>query len=567
MNDTSNPQITGFDLDMDRGILSVYFLETINVFSVNYSCFSLQASFSGPPNRRLTGGALLMPYQPGELSFSGSSSGSGSGSGSGNGNGGSNRTGVPAHVITSEIASGQFIDDFVILTNEEAQRDTTAIFINITLSDLNAIKALQIGENEMTSWLVVESCAIRDQSDLAVVPRKSGVNALGVRAYVPDTTTPQLQEFDLDMNLGLLTLRFSETVVGATLDVATITLQAVANSNLNSTLMHTIDFNSYLPGVDYASGLSPVLTVQLKILDINEIKRLTLLATSINNTYISIGMTTIDDTKGNPVVAISRSNALPITNYTSDTTNPTFISFDLDLDRNILTLTFDETVSGSSLRETEIILQQFQASFPGDEFYQLVGSRHDDYEDTIIRIYLSFEDSNDLKQMLNLATRPRNTWIVFSELLITDTNFNPVVPVPNDAPIFNRVINFIPDMTPPQLTSFSLNITSSTLFLTFSKTVSVGTINLPSLVIQNSADSLIVYHRLTNENVLSTDIDSAFIDIQLSLNDLNNIKRFRELATNRNNTFVSLTSDFIEDTNEISITTIKKQKCATTSSV
>ena len=550
INDTSRPQVTGFDLDMNRGIISVYFLETINIFSVNYSCFSIQASFSDSPSRRLTGGELLMPYQPDELTFSSSGSGSGSGSGS------ASEMRVPGNAFRPEMGSGQFIDDFVVLTDEVAAIDTTAIFINITLVDLNAIKSLRIGEDELSSWLTIDMCAIRDQNDLPVVPRESGINAVEVRSYIPDTTRPELQQFDLDMNLGLLTLRFSETVVGATLDVSMVTLQAVSDSQSNASLFHTLNFNSYIPGVDYPAALAPELIVQLRILDLNELKQLILLATSANDTYISITMATIADTKSNPVVPISSDSALLVKNYTVDTTRPNFVSFDLDLNINLLTLTFDETVSGSSLQETEIILQQFQANFPGDEIYRFVGSPHDEFENTVIRIFLSFEDRNALKQMLNLATRPRNTWIVFSELLITDTSSNPVIPVPNDADIFNRVINFVPDMTPPHLTAFSLNISSSILSLTFSKTVSVATINLPSLVIQNSSNSLEIYHRLSTDNTVVTDIDSAFIDIRLSLDDLNNIKMFRELATTQNNTYISLMSDFIEDTTGISIVDI-----------
>ena len=139
-NDTTRPLILGFDLDMDRGILSIYFLETINSFSVDYSCITLQSNFFGTISHTLTGGVLLMPYRPGELSFGGSESASGSGSlvsGSGDTSafsGSGNTTDAPSNlnIYTPEFGSSELFDQYVVLTDMESRRDTTVIFVNIT---------------------------------------------------------------------------------------------------------------------------------------------------------------------------------------------------------------------------------------------------------------------------------------------------------------------------------------------------------------------------------------------------------------------------------------------------
>jgi len=174
------------------------------------------------------------------------------------------------------------------------------------------------------------------------MPLTSGVNAQNVRFYTPDTTPPILQEFDLDMNTGILTLRFSETVSGPFLNVAQITLQGRENSGLDPNLMHTLALDTYVPGTDSTSGLSPQVTIQVKTLDLNEVKRLTQLATSRLDTFISITSETIRDTKNNSVVPMPTTNALQITSYIADATSPQLVRFDLDLNTNVLTLTFDE---------------------------------------------------------------------------------------------------------------------------------------------------------------------------------------------------------------------------------
>ena len=555
-NDTSGPQIVGFDLDMDVGILSIYFQETINIRSVNFSCFSILSDILGLNAHQLTGGVLLMPYRPEELTNNGISSGSGSGNGSGSG---MNDTAVDNDNATNTfvplIGSGGEFDQFVVLTDEVASRDTTAIFINITLMDLNTIKMLEIANMERTTFLRAESCAVRDQNNLPLIPVIPGQS---VRFYTPDITSPMLQEFDLDMNNGRLTMRFSETVSGSRLMASQLTLQANSISNLNPDLSHSLILDTYVPGVDNTPGLSTEIVLTIKILDLNRIKQLTALAASRMNTYISISSSAIQDTTGNFVAAIPHTNALQVTNYTRDTTRPQLIGFTLDLNSDILSLTFDETVSGSTLDETQIIFQEYQFNTPGDGFYRLVGSPvHDDIESTLIQVNLSFVDRNAIKRIENVATRDRNTWIIFSENLINDTSMNQVIPILNTPSLDNPVQLFIPDSMSPQLLAFSLNLTSEVLSLSFSETVDSRTFDVTQIYLQSgpAADQNVTFHRLTTASVPQGG-NSAFIDIQLSLQDLNTIKRFRNLATDENNTFIFFGSDLVQDMNSNSIINI-----------
>ena len=254
VTDTTMPRLLWFDLDMNRGLASLYFDETVDIMSVNYSCITLQTDPSSSIQYTLTGGTVLMPDRLFELSSSGSGSGSGIPS---------NNTRI---MINSPMFGNSLLDEFSVFFDAQAMIDETVVIVNFTLDDLNAIKSLHIGETNLTSWLMIESCVIQDQSGEQAVPT---VNAQNVRRFVEDITSPRLQEFDLDLNTAVLTLRFSETVVGPLLNVSQITLQS------NNTLIPDGHHSLTLDTMGTISGLEPVIIVNIQPLDLNEIKRLT----------------------------------------------------------------------------------------------------------------------------------------------------------------------------------------------------------------------------------------------------------------------------------------------------
>ena len=545
-NDTTHPQIVTFDLDMNEGILAIYFLETVDILSVNYSCITMLADFDGDNSYSLTGGSLLRLRDPAYINGSGSgmSSASGFGSAAGSGSGfsgsGSDSDGAGHMIYIPQYGSSMDVDQFIVVTDSNAVNDATAIFINFTLFDLNAMKAARIGENELTSWLAVQPCAVTDQSGLQLQPLESSVNALEVRFHGEDTTPPELQEYDLDMDTGVLTFRFSETVVGQLLNLNHITFHSSMVSGMDPDHTHTLGLSVYTPG-SLTNDLSPEINATIGTLDLNEIKRLIQLAVSKDTTYISFNSALIPDTNENAVVSILPPSALQVTEYTKDTTRPNLISFDLDLDTDTVTLTFDETVDGSIFDETQITLHEFEIHLEGDQYYQLVNSPHDLFRSTILQINLSFTDRNALKQLDSLATLKRNTWMSITDLLVNDTDDNRVEIL--DA---IQVDVFTSDETSPTLLNYTLNLTSEILSLSFSETVDVSTLVVTQILLQNDS---VLYpehsYRLTGGEFI--DVDSDIVHISLSFQDITEIKKDRSLSTNENNTFISLPAHFVKD--------------------
>ena len=343
--------------------------------------------------------------------------------------------------------------------------------------------------------------------------------------------------------IGTLVLRFSETVNGASLDVTQLTLQAAQMlSDLNSSLLHSLVLDQDTGTRD---GYEPTIVVSIGTADLNEIKRLTQLATSNLTTYLSLTSSAIEDTAGNNVTMVTHASAIAVTTYKGDENRPELVSFDLDLDSDVLTLTFDETVLGSSLNETEIILQEYYVVVGSDQFYQLQGSPHDEFESTVLRVDLSFHDVNEIKRLDRLATRRRNTYIAFSSSLVTDTAGNPVVPVYNGTA--RQVTSFIPDRTPPRLTNFTLNLTSDMLLLTFSETVDISTVDLTQIFLQNDSSAVDIREVGLSSSYTQSE-NGAFVNVEFSDSDINVLKSFRDIATSSSDTYLSISSGFVMDT-------------------
>jgi len=172
VNDMTRPELLTFDLDMNTGILSLYFSETVQVSTFDFTGITLQL-----------------------------------------------RSAVtqPEHSYT--------LTDGRIQSN-----DSPTVLIEITNDDLNVLKTRQIGRTNTTSWIVLRNGSVLDISGQAVLPNMNGINSLDVREYTPDTTPPLLLLFSIDLTAETLTLSFNESADAMTLDVTQITIATGVNA-------------------------------------------------------------------------------------------------------------------------------------------------------------------------------------------------------------------------------------------------------------------------------------------------------------------------------------------------
>ena len=86
----------------------------------------------------------------------------------------------------------------------------------------------------------------------------------------------------------------------------------------------------------------------------NEIKKLTLIATRPDNTFLSLRAQTVSDMSGLQINPITNGEGQPVRIFVPDSTNPSLVEFQFDFDIGLLQLTFDETIDISSFDPTKI---------------------------------------------------------------------------------------------------------------------------------------------------------------------------------------------------------------------
>ena len=576
MNDTNDPYLVEYSIDMDSGQLFLTFSETVDVSSFSLPHFTLQSDS--------------------QVSYSN-----------------------PMAFHTFSVETVAFTSDFFEML------DNRIVIVNISLNDLNEIKRKRIANSQETTWIAIADGALFDNNLQPVVPILNGINTLQVTNYTDDTTPPLLESYDLSLNEGTLTLFFSETVDATTLNVRQITLlnsvnqgmgyqvHTFTNSSLymrqllsidgpasllfsasgissasasgsgmdgNETFFMMPEFGGssnetevvFIGGSGSGSGSgvntdrfhplssfnSPVLTIHFSHFDLNTIKALTELATSEKDTFLSLTITAVSDMVGNMVEEVNTSHPLAVANYTADTTSPQLRGFSFDLDAGNLTLTFTETVNVTSLDVTQLTFismicdgtnYTLRAIPPYPNTSQSVSA-----DWPIIVVQIGHEDLDSIKNLRDLASGRRNALLYLTNETIYDNAGNPVVARSScEAP---RARDFTHDTTRPRLVSFDLDLDDGRLILTFSETVKiVDTLNVAEITLQSmelaTGDPLSEY-TLTNLGPFrssSIDEDSRVVTVMLGFTDLNAIKYRYELATSRNDTYISITAAAVTDLN------------------
>ena len=423
--------------------------------------------------------------------------------------------------------------------------DSSIIIVQVAPADLNEIKRqFTLAVDTFSTYITIISSLVDDMNGNLVV-NISEEDALAVSVFVADRNPPQLEEFDLDLNSSELVLRFNETVNRESLNVESITIQHAEES---SGPLFTLQLTP-----ESSSSISPnntYIIVDLGLFDLNNLKRLTEVATSRNNTYLSINSSAIDDMNENAVVQIPSNNALQVSNFIQDQIRPALVSFSLDVNSGVLVLTFSETVNATTLNISAISLQS-QDSFLSNDSYTLFDgvpplySYSNSTDDRIITVYIGSTDLNAIKAIYELANPPNSTYITITEDAVDDMVGLSVQPLyPNESLAAD---SFVEDTTGPVLLSFTLNLTSELLILTFDETVNIDSFNVSHIIVQSDGNfSSATYHALRGYRAVSME-NSTTITVLLALDDLHDIKLDTELATSENSTYLQILSAAVHD--------------------
>ena len=219
-----------------------------------------------------------------------------------------------------------------------------------------------------------------------------------------------------------------------------------------------------------------------------------------------------------------------------------------------MTLTFSETVDALTTDATQLTLQSNSTVNSSAVALSLTNAIiASSISSPVIRILLSRSDLNTIKRHTDFGTEVNNSFLSFSARFVSDMSGNSVVPIPNSAAQVVR--RFTPDTTDPELESFSLNLASGVLSLTFSETVNVSSFDITQLILvsgryfNNDGDLQPIYGSTWRfqSGSLQNGFNSPVVIVMLSQSDLNTIIARDGLATSRNDTFLIASSRAIED--------------------
>ena len=475
--DTTGPELRSFELDLNAGRLIVTFSEPVDASSVNTLGYTLQSKRDATFFR-----SEQYTIQTGVS------------------------TGVNGLVITLAFSENDLNGIFAITALGNTVLDTYLIISNISVQDIGGNPAIP-------------------------VPLTDGIQASSVSA---DTNAPRLISYVVDMNTGLLSLSFTEVVLTGSVRFDQITLQNSPNASESSTYTYT------LTGGTTGSVEAETLNITFSEADLSVLQANLALATESSNTYLSFTSLTLTDAQNFPVIPVDRETARQVTTFIPDTTPPLLLSFDFDLNSGNLSLTFDEVVNTSRVTFSRIILRS--SSNANATLYPLTGSTGDNGLASTVTINIGAGNLNNIKANTTLATSAQTTHLSLQSGVIEDTNGNSY----SDAATVRGVTRFTSDSTDPQLVNFDLNIDSGELILTFSETVNVeGSLDVRHITVQSEENTADISVRLRDSISLST--NSPVITIMLSPSDLNNLKSQPLLATNANNTYLSILSLAIRD--------------------
>jgi hypothetical protein len=454
--DQTSPQLLSFQLNMNTTTLSLTFDETVNASTFNISWVAL----------------LSGPLSSAQFQFTASSA------------------------ITRVLLNG------------------TVLEISISESDANAIKLLtSLARNLTTTYLALASSTIRDQAGNAVVPI-GGSTPLLAFTYIQDTIRPIIRTFDLDMNLGVLTLYFSESVNAASILPAALQVaRTVAGASAVALSRST------------ASAVNGAIQqVIIDQFDMNTIKQQGELAKSASTSFILVALSSAVDMNGNPI----QSAVINCSVFTRDSNSPIPTVVNIDMNTQVLGILFNETVNASALIVGKIMVK----SLAHQTAWTLVSADVTTSDGPYVNISLSVNDINQM-MLLSLCERASDTVVEFFFGLTVDT----AVPANPSLSVTLNVTNLAVSTIPPTLQSFGVNMDSGQVVLMFNIVVNTSSLYGSALTFQSASDGGIVYTVLSASTSSSNDWS---IVVTLSSSDLNNMKKLSGLCVNISNCYVSL---------------------------
>jgi len=369
---------------------------------------------------------------------------------------------------------------------------------------------------------------------VADIGGRPSVVSLTIPTLTEDLTAPMLTEWRLDLNSGLISLTFSESVDAINFNASSITLEdpSVSGSILQPTSV-------------VASTQGRVLLVQLSPEDITSLKELGTIGLSEQATAVILQEGSVSDLRGNGIAEIP---STIVSNISPDTVSPQLLSFLFEYTSNgqapvSLSLNFTEPINVSDIQLGEI--QLYNAPDTSGMFYALTSSTPPSRISNNVKIILSNADLAGIFSVDGLGIDVARTYLRITSAAFRDVSA--VAVTPTDDNLLIQVTPPLVDLLPPTLFNFTFNLASGIITFAFDMPVLADSIDGSAITVQSLRESSAVSYSFTGGS--SRQENSNTVSLFVSQNDILGIKAVPGLATNMDTTFISLAEGLIRDAN------------------
>ena len=175
--------------------------------------------------------------------------------------------------------------------------DGSHIVVEIDAADLNEVKrqaTSQLAVNNYTTYMAATNATLKDLVENKLVAIDPS-DALKVRNYIPDTSSPELSSVEVDISVqpGLIHFNFTETVRADAVNISAITIQSGANATMHWVRQYRLSGGSF----EKVDGTT--LTLYLSPTDLNTLKAYADIFTDVESTYVSITTAAFRDMNNN----------------------------------------------------------------------------------------------------------------------------------------------------------------------------------------------------------------------------------------------------------------------------
>ena len=458
--DSTPPQLSSFDLDLNLDTLVITFDEPIDINSIDLTdIYFTSMLIHSPLGYQLTGGVIEPNELPNVLSIQ-----------------------LPTSIL-NEIKF-----DISVATVEE---NTNIFYQSGNLSDYYGN--------------IVQSPGL----------------SMSVNTLVQDATSPELIDYQLDLNSGVMTVTFSEPINTDTIDINGVSITKDSSPN-------PVSLSASFTNVQFVGASQQNTQASLQFVFNLEVVKYVLFNSSV--AYMTIPATFIEDIAGNQVMAITSDNRLKSTDIIPDSVEPSIAGINptaISPGDASISFSFDEYMLLSSADESAISIQISSETFTGFSGGIWSAATND-------TVQYQFSDGDLLNNSFGsdyiIATNAGQMFITFGFTFVTDLGHNYATVPGSLLPYMGTQSDF----TAPRLSSFDLDTDSGTLTLVFSEAVIISSISLFQL--QNAATDATITYTLTTSQW--EQYYGSNILIRLSDDDTTNLVNVTGFASTIEDTFI-----------------------------